>query len=235
MKKLRILIIEDEKEIADGLQAVLVKEGYEADVVYDGLEGLDFLLSNVYDLALLDIMLPKLNGIDVLKNARREGVDIPVILLTAKSQTNDKIVGLDYGADDYITKPFDTGELLARIRARTRICKNTEKEQMTLGNIWLEQATQRLGTVSNSIKLGNKEYQLMECLLRNSGQILPKDMLIMKVWGFDEETEYNNLEVYVSFLRKKLRFLKASVEIKTTKGVGYSLEEVKGNGKETAL
>lgn len=230
MNRLRILIVEDEKEIADGLEAVLIKEGYQVDVVYDGLSGLDNILSKIYDLVLLDLMLPKLNGIDVLKNARREGNNIPVILLTAKSQIEDKISGLDHGADDYITKPFDVGELLARIRARTRLDKNTDCGQLSFGNVWLDQATQKLGTDLNSIKLGNKEYQLMEYFMRNRGQILTKDMLIMKVWGPENEAEYNNLEVYISFLRKKLRFVKANTSIKTTKGVGYSLEEEKKDG-----
>lgn len=222
---MRILIIEDEKEIADGLKAILVKEGYQVDTVYDGISGLDCLLSNIYDLALLDVMLPKINGIDVLKNARREKINIPVILLTAKSQVEDKILGLDNGADDYMTKPFDAGELLARIRARTRIVKNPDANQLSFGNIRLNQATQKLEADINSIRLANKEYQLLEYLLCNAGQILPKDMLIAKVWGFEDETEYNNLEVYISFLRKKLRFVKANVEIKTVKGVGYSLEK----------
>ncbi|MCR5791863.1 MAG: response regulator transcription factor [Lachnospiraceae bacterium] len=230
---MRILIIEDEKEIADGLETVLTKEGFQVDSVQDGLAGLDYLLSDIYDLVLLDIMLPKLNGIDVLKNARREGIDIPIIMLTAKSQIEDKIRGLDYGADDYITKPFEVGELLARIRARTRMVKNSEDGEVTLGNLWLNPTTQKIGTKSNSIKLGNKEFQLMECLIRNGGQILSKDMLIMKVWGMEEGIEYNNLEVYISFLRKKLRFVKANVGIVTTKGVGYSLEEETENGEES--
>jgi DNA-binding response OmpR family regulator len=223
---LRILIVEDEKEIADGLSAVLIKEGYQVDMAYDGLNGLDCLLSNIYDLALLDVMLPKINGIDLLKNARREGISIPVILLTAKSQVEDKILGLDTGADDYMTKPFDVKELLARIRARTRITKNPEADQLSFGNIRLNQAAQKLETDMNSVKLANKEYQLLEYLLHNPCQILPKDMLIAKVWGFEDDSEYNNLEVYISFLRKKLRFVKANVEIKTTKSVGYSLEAI---------
>lgn len=175
-------------------------------------------------------MLPGQNGLDILKKIRKEGIQTPIILLTSRSLPADKITGLDQGADDYITKPFDTGELLARIRARTRTDNNSGIHTLILGNIWLDQTTQRLGNSSNSIKLGHKEYQLMEHLMRNSRQILPKDMLITKVWGFDEETEYNNLEVYISFLRKKLRFLDADINIKTTKNVGYSLEEVRLDG-----
>lgn len=224
---MRILVVEDEKKIADGLEAVLRREGYEVDTVYDGLNGLDYMLSNIYDLVLLDIMLPGINGLDVLKAVRSEGISSPVILLTARSRTEDKILGLDGGADDYLTKPFDASELLARIRARTRVGTDLNQDRIAAGDIWLEKSTQRLGGRSNSVKLGNKEFQLLECLMINRNQIMPRDLLITKVWGPLEAAEYNNLEVYISFLRKKLRFVKASVEIVTTKGVGYSLEEKK--------
>lgn len=220
-------MVEDEKKIADGLEAVLRREGYEVDTVYDGLNGLDYMLSNIYDLVLLDIMLPGINGLDVLKAVRSEGISSPVILLTARSRTEDKILGLDGGADDYLTKPFDASELLARIRARTRVGTDLNQDRIAAGDIWLEKSTQRLGGRSNSVKLGNKEFQLLECLMINRNQIMPRDLLITKVWGPLEAAEYNNLEVYISFLRKKLRFVKASVEIVTTKGVGYSLEEKK--------
>lgn len=222
---MRILIVEDEKEIADGLKTVLEKAAYQVDVVYDGLKGLDYILSNMYDIVLLDIMLPKLNGLDILKNIRREGISTPVILLTARSQVEDKIIGLDSGADDYLTKPFDVNELMARIRVRTRKDNNPDQNQMQFGITWINKSTQKLGTSKNSVKLGNKEYQLMEYLMRNTGQILTKDMLISKVWGLEDKSEYNNLEVYVSFLRKKLRFVKADIEIRTCKNVGYSLEK----------
>lgn len=220
-------MVEDEKKIADGLEAVLRREGYEVDTVYDGLNGLDYMLSNIYDLVLLDIMLPGINGLDILKAVRSEGISSPVILLTARSRTEDKILGLDGGADDYLTKPFDASELLARIRARTRVGTDLNQDRIAAGDIWLEKSTQRLGGRSNSVKLGNKEFQLLECLMINRNQIMPRDLLITKVWGPLEAAEYNNLEVYISFLRKKLRFVRASVEIVTTKGVGYSLEEKK--------
>lgn len=222
---MRILIVEDEKEIADGLEAILTREAYIVDVVYDGISGLDYMLSDFYDLIILDIMLPKLNGIDVLKNARNEGIKTPVIMLTARSQVHDKIAGLDSGADDYITKPFDAEELLARIRARTRTAGSLLQEDLCFGDIILSKRRQELKCSTRSVKLGNKEYQLMECLMINREQIMPKDLLITKVWGPLENAEYNNLEVYISFLRKKLRFIKASVRIVTTKNVGYSLEE----------
>lgn len=226
---MRILIIEDEKELADGLEAILSRENYSVDVVGDGVNGLDYILSKMYDLVVLDIMLPEMNGIDVLRAARKEGIDTPIILLTARSQLRDKIEGLDSGADDYITKPFDSDELLARIRARTRSSGNNSSDELSFGDIILSKHRQELKCGTRSVKLGHKEFQLMECLIINSSRIMPKDTLITKVWGPLDDTEYNNLEVYISFLRKKLRFVKTSVQIITTKNVGYSLE-VKENG-----
>lgn len=229
---MRILIVEDEKELADGLEAILAGEAYSVDVVYDGISGLDYILSGLYDLIVLDVMLPKLNGLDVLKSARSGGVTTPVILLTAKSQVQDKIAGLDSGADDYITKPFDSEELLARIRARTRVSGSVSSDELSFGDTTLSKRRQELKCGERAVKLGNKEYQLMECLMINSSQIMPKDMLITKVWGPLDDTEYNNLEVYISFLRKKLRFIKAAVQIVTTKNVGYSLEENENGQKD---
>ncbi len=222
---MRILIVEDEINIADGLQTVLRKEGYDTDAVYDGLSGLDYIMSGIYDLILLDIMLPKMNGLEVLKKAREEGIAAPILLLTAKSQIDDVIKGLDVGADDYITKPFDSGELLARIRARVRVGRTSVDNKISVGDIWIDGLTMKLGGKEKTVKLGNKEYQLIEYLMLNKGQILARDMLISKVWGPDEESDYNSLEVYISFLRKKMKFLNSSTKIVTTKGVGYSIEE----------
>ncbi len=222
---MRILIVEDEKEIADGIQGVLSKAGYETDAVYDGLSGLDYILSGIYDLVLLDVMLPKLNGLDILKNARAENVTVPVILLTARSGTEDKIQGLDSGADDYLTKPFDAGELLARIRARTRKISKECDNSLIVGDLKLECDSYKLSANDRSVKLGNKEFQLLQCLMANPGQILTRDTLISKVWGFGEEADSNSLEVYVSFLRKKMKFLETAAQIVTTKGVGYAIEE----------
>lgn len=221
---MRILIIEDEKEIADGLTSVLAQNGYIADAVYDGLSGLEYCLSNIYDLILLDIMLPKLNGLDILKNIRAEKIDTPVILLTAKSDIEDRIRGLDCGADDYLSKPFATGELLARIRARTRQSNTNLDKRKKFGDIAISQDTFELSCGTYSIKMGNKEFQLLDTLMSNSGRILPRDVLIEKIWGPWDESSYNQLEVYVSFLRKKLRYVHSKVEIKNTKNVGYSIE-----------
>lgn len=221
---MRLLIVEDEKGLADGLKALLEKQGYCIDAVYDGLSGLDYALSDIYDAVLLDIMLPKLNGLDVLKHLREQKCAVPVLLLTAKSEVDDKIKGLDCGADDYITKPFDAGEFLARVRALTRRRSEYVEKDLAFGDIRLCMRTQELCRENAAIKLGRKEYDLIECLMINQNQIVTKDMLCEKVWGPDDSTEYNSVEVYVSFLRKKLAHLRSSVQIRATRGIGYSLE-----------
>jgi DNA-binding response OmpR family regulator len=223
---MRILIIEDEKEISEGICTILENAGYQTGFAEDGKSGLDEIESGIYDLVLLDVMLPEMNGFDVLKKARSSGITIPVIMLTALSQTDDKIAGLDCGADDYLTKPFDAGELLARIRARLRRPEDAVSDCIAFADIRLEQSTFKLYGKSKSVKLPRKEYQLLEYLILNHGQILPRDTLITKIWGYDEETEYNQLDVYISFVRKKLKFVESRTAIVTTKGIGYSLEEV---------
>ncbi len=222
---MRILIVEDEHEIAEGICTILEQAGYETGLAFDGQTGLEEILSGIYDLVLLDVMLPEMSGFDVLREARGAGIGIPVILLTALSQTGDKITGLDCGADDYLTKPFDTGELLARIRARLRRTEENLQKDLSFADIHLEQATFRLCGRERSIKLPRKEYQLLEYLIINHGQILPRETIITKIWGYDEETEYNQLDVYISFVRKKLKFVESRAVIVTTKGIGYSLEE----------
>lgn len=222
---MRILVIEDEKGLAEGLRAVLEKNGYTVDTAYDGISGLDYALCATYDLILLDIMLPKLGGLDVLSNVRRQNIATPVILLTAKSEVEDKIAGLDCGADDYLTKPFDTGELLARVRAHTRRRVSYTDTDLCFEDLRLSPGRQELCCEGATIRLGSKEYQLMECLLLNQNQIVPKDVLWEKAWGLCDNSEYNNVEVYLSFLRKKLLHLHSQVQIKATRGVGYSLEK----------
>ncbi|MCR4831492.1 MAG: response regulator transcription factor [Pseudobutyrivibrio sp.] len=220
---MRVLIVEDEKEIADGVAGILNGEGYNTDAVYDGEDGLDYILYGFYDIILLDVMLPGLNGFDILKKIRDKGISTPVIMLTAKSQVEDKIQGLNLGADDYLTKPFDAGELLARIRARIRNTADLSENVLSAYDISIDTSTYQLKKGDKAIKLSKTEYQMLECLMMNKGQILPKNTIINKVWGFDESGDYNNLEVYVSFLRKKLKFVGASACIVTQKGVGYSL------------
>lgn len=226
---MKILIIEDEKELAEGIKGILGKSGYEADAVYDGDTGLEYMLDRRYDLILLDLMLPGMDGLEILKAARREGFSAPVIILTAKSQIEDKISGLDNGADDYLVKPFDAGELLARIRARTRNSPGGTGSVLAAFDIQIDRTTYRLIRGERSIKLSNKEFQMMEYFIVNKGIILTRDKLISNVWGYDEDVEYNSVDVYVSFLRKKLLFVKAMTTIITKKGVGYSLEGIKND------
>lgn len=223
---MRILIIEDENRLAEGIKALLEKSGYGADTAYDGISGLDDALSGIYDVILLDIMLPKMDGFSVLRKMREEKILTPVLLLTARSEVEDKIKGLDTGADDYLTKPFDSGELLARLRALSRRKGEYEEDDTPFfGDISLSRRSMELISGSRSIKLGQKEFLLLDVLISNKSHIVTKDMLAEKVWGPDDCTEYNNVEVYVSFLRKKLSLLGSRVQIKATRNIGYSLEE----------
>lgn len=221
---MRLLIVEDEIGLAEALAAILRKEKYAVDVSNDGISGLENALSGVYDCILLDIMLPKLNGIEVLKNLRAEKIETPVLLLTAKSEVNDKIQGLDSGADDYLTKPFVKGELLARIRALTRRKGAVMETNPSFGDISLNLKKCELSRGDSSVLLGRKEFQMMEMLISNAGQIVTKELFVQKIWGYDDDTEYNNVEVYISFLRKKLQILNSRVQIKTRRGVGYCLD-----------
>ena len=231
---MRILVVEDEKEIADGIQAILKQEGYESDAVYDGDDGIEYIRTLIYDLVLLDVMLPGIDGFEILQTVKSEGIKIPIILLTARSMAEDKIKGLDLGADDYLTKPFDSGELMARIRARLRGSNpdfsGGSQTILKAFDITLDQSTYRLSHENKSVKLSSKEYQMMEYLMANKGMILQRDMIATKVWGFDDEADYNSIAVYVSFLRKKLKFIGAEAAIVTKKDVGYSLEM--NDGKE---
>lgn len=222
---MKVLIVEDEKEIADGVAGILRSEGFIADVAFDGEEGLNYILYGVYDVIILDVMLPGVNGFDIVKKIRFKGVETPVIMLTAKSQVDDKIHGLDLGADDYITKPFDAGELLARIRARIRKNADIKGNIIIAYDIELDASSFKLIKGDMAVKLSKTEYQLIEYLMMNKGQILTRDMIISKVWGFEAAGDYNNLEVYISFLRKKLKFINAKSCIKTQKGIGYFLND----------
>lgn len=227
---MRILVVEDEKALAEALSKLLEKNKFIVDTVFDGECGLDYIKSGVYDLILLDIMLPKKDGVSVLKECRKNGISTPIILLTAKSEISDKVIGLDCGADDYITKPFVIEELLARVRAVLR--RNTDiviDNEVYFGDIILNLSNCQLSTEKKFIKLGLKEFQIMELFMKNPSNIITKEKLIEKVWGFDSEAEYNNVEVYISFLRKKLEHLKSKVSIKTARGLGYYLEVADDN------
>ncbi|WP_044481319.1 response regulator transcription factor [Paenibacillus antibioticophila] len=222
---MRILIVEDEVNLAEALVQILRKNNYSVDAVHDGKEGLDFALSGIYDLLLLDIMLPGMDGISLLKELRSRGMATPVIMLTAKGETDDKIAGLDHGADDYVAKPFSTGELLARIRAALRRKGEVVPEDtLKFGDIELNTSTLKLSCQGKELKLILKESELLELLLTRKQAVTSKEQIIEKLWGFDSEAEHNNVEVYISFLRKKLAFLNASVRINTIRGVGYVLE-----------
>ncbi|MGN0641997.1 MAG: response regulator transcription factor [Huintestinicola sp.] len=223
---MRVLIVEDETRLADALVQILMKNKITADACYNGIDGLDNALSGIYDVIVLDIMLPGMNGIDVLKSIRREGLNVPVLMFTAKDDISDKVRGLDSGADDYLTKPFSTEELLARIRAlgRRSTAGIINDDRVSFSDVTLDLSTYELSCGKNSVKLGLKEFAIMELLIKNGGKVLSKENLIVKVWGYESDAEYNNVEVYISFLRKKLSFIKSKVSIKTLRGVGYSLE-----------
>ena len=221
---MRILLVEDEIHLAQALTEILKKNMYAVDAVYDGQSGLEYALSGVYDLIILDIMLPKMSGIEILKNLRAEKMSVPVLMLTAKDEIEDKVAGLDYGADDYMTKPFSTDELLARVRALLRRKGEVVDDEVVFGDISLKLKKNELVCGENQVKLSLKEFQILELMMYNPDQILTKERIIDKIWGGDSDAEYNNVEVYISFLRKKLQFLGAKTEIKTVRGVGYSLE-----------
>ena len=224
---MRILVVEDEIHLAEALAQILKKNNYTVDVSNDGEDGLDNALSGIYDVIVLDIMLPKMNGLDVLENIRSEGFDTPVILLTAKNEISDKVRGLDSGADDYLAKPFNTEELLARIRAlgrrRGEIVANTNT--ISFADITLNTQTLQLTSGANEITLTLKESELLEHLMLHKGLVCSKEQIIEKLWGFDSEAEANQVEVYISFLRKKLTFVHSKAAINTVRGVGYTLVE----------
>lgn len=222
---MRILLVEDEIELSDALKQILINNKYKVDSVYDGEDGLNYALTDIYDLIILDIMLPKINGLMVLKELRRAGISTPVIMLTAKSQIEDKVIGLDLGADDYLTKPFASEELLARIRALSRRKINViEENVLVFSDIRLNLETYDLDVNGESIRLTLKEFEIIKYFIERPKCVVSKDDLITKLWGFDSEVEYNNIEVYISFIRKKLSFLKSKVSIVTIRGVGYRLE-----------
>jgi DNA-binding response OmpR family regulator len=224
-KLMRLLLAEDEKDLSDALVTVLKHNNYSVDAVYNGEDALDYLQADNYDGAILDIMMPKMDGITVLKKTRAAGNHIPILLLTAKSEIDDRVNGLDSGADDYLTKPFSMKELLARIRAMTRRQAEATDSILQFGDISLNRSTYQLTSASGSLRLANKEYQMLEMLLTNPGQIISVDQFMDRIWGYDSEAELNVVWVYISYLRKKLTSLDAHVQIKATRGLGYSIEE----------
>ena len=223
---MRVLIVEDEVRLAATLQDLLELNGYTADVCHDGESGLDNALTGIYDVILLDVMLPRMDGFTVLRNLRAERCATPVLMLTARSEVTDRITGLDSGADYYLTKPFDPKELLACIRALTRRQPELRTDDaLRFGDLRLEQGTFTLSCGERSARLSRKEFDMMELLMRNQKQILTKEQLLTKVWGYESDAEDNNVEVYISFLRRKLTHLRSRVKIRTIRMVGYCLEE----------
>lgn len=223
---MRLLLAEDEKALSKALVAILERNNYSVDAVYDGQSALDYLEADHYDAVILDIMMPKVDGLTVLKKVRERGSLIPVLLLTAKSEVDDKVEGLDAGANDYLTKPFHSKELLARIRAITRAQTAQTNSKLTKGNITLDRATFELSTSVGSFRLANKEFQMLELMMSNPNQLISSERFLEKIWGYDTEAEMNVVWVYISYLRKKLSALHANVQIKAARNAGYSLEEL---------
>lgn len=223
---MKILIIEDEYSLADAIAETLKKENFNPTIVTNGDEGEDEALSNVYDLIILDVMLLNKDGFEILKDLRNEKIDTPVIMLTAKSEISDKLTGLENGADDYITKPFHMRELIARIKVVLKRKTNIDDTNiLKYSDLKLDLGTGKMSSNNTEISINGKELDLLEILLLNKNQIVKREILANKIWGYDSETEYNNVEVYISFLRKKLKLLKSKVKIKAVRGIGYKMEE----------
>lgn len=225
---MRLLLAEDEASLSKAIVTILKKNNYTVDAAYDGVEALEYLEANEYDGVILDVMMPRMDGISVLQKMRKAGNHVPVIILTAKAEVDDKVLGLDSGANDYLTKPFAAKELLARIRAMTRnsAAAVPSDSKLHFGNITLDCATFELSSSFKSFTLANKEFQMIELLMRNPRQIISAEQFVDKIWGFEANAESNVVWTYISYLRKKLTALKADVEIRARRGAGYSLEEI---------
>ena len=222
---MKVLIIEDEYSLADAIRESLEREHLDVTIVTNGLDGEDEALTGLYDLILLDIMLPKKNGFEILKTIKEEKITTPIIILTAKSELDDKLNGLENGADDYITKPFHMKELLARVKIILKRSTNIEDtNSLSYGDLILDLNTGKLKCNNKEVSINGKELSLMELLLINKEQIIEKELLTEKIWGYDSDAEYNSAEVYVSFLRKKIKLLGSNVKISTVRGIGYKLE-----------
>lgn len=224
---MKLLFAEDEKSLSRAVKMILEKSNYVVDAVYDGAEALDYLAADSYDGVILDIMMPKKDGIAVLREMRERGDMTPVLLLTAKSEIDDKVLGLDSGANDYLTKPFDSKELLARLRAMLRVQHTQTSSALAYGNVTLDTATCTLASPSGSYKLAGKEYGIMELFMRSPAVIISAERILERVWGYESDADINVVWVYLSYLRKKLSVLDADVQIKATRGAGYSLEMTK--------
>ena len=221
---MRLLVVEDEKSLSRALAAILAKNGYSVDTVYDGVEALEYLKGGNYDGMILDVMMPRMDGFEVLKKVREGGSAIPILMLTARGEVDDKVAGLDGGANDYLTKPFAMRELLARIRAMTRDSTAGQDSVLQVGNVQLNRATNELSSPTGSFHLTNKEFQMMEYLMSHPTHLISTERFMEKIWGYDSKAEINVVWVYISYLRKKLSALDADVQIKAARNAGYSLE-----------
>lgn len=222
--KMKLLLAEDEKDLAKGLKAILEHNKYIVDVVHDGEDALYYAQTEHYDCLILDVMMPKKSGFEVLFQLRKEGNQTPILLLTAKNQLEDKVTGLDLGADDYLTKPFDTPELLARIRSVLRRPNNFVSEILTVGDCILDRSSYQLQANGKQVTLNNKEFQLIEMFFLNNNQVLSKELIMDRIWGLESEAEINVVWVNISSLRKKLQQLNSKVKISAQRGLGYTLE-----------
>ena len=224
---MRVLLVEDDRKLSAAVCKLLEKDRITADPVYDGQDGLDWALSTDYDAIILDVMLPSMDGFSVLRELRKQKVAAPVLMLTARASLEDRLTGLDSGADYYLPKPFESAELISCLRAITRRRSAAPVMDLSFGDLLLDPKDARLKNTGNGqeVRLGAKEYQLMELFLRNPAQILSRETLVERVWGLESDAEYNNLEVYMSFLRKKLSFIGSRMKLRASRGLGYSLEE----------
>ena len=224
---MRLLIVEDEKPLSAAICRMLEQEHYSVDAAYTGTDGLDSALSGIYDAIILDVMLPGMDGFAILDALRRGGIDLPVLMLTARGSLDDRVRGLNMGADYYLPKPFERSELTACLNAITRRKSAPQVQELSFGDLTLDRETAQLRCTATgkSVNLGAKEYHLMELFIRNPRQLLPRESIVERVWGFDNEAEYNNLSVYLTFLRRKIAFIGSSAEIRASRGLGYMLEE----------
>ena len=224
---MRILLAEDEKSLSKALKAILTGNNYSVDCVFDGEEAVLYAMASEYDLVIMDIMMPKQDGISALKEIRTKGNKVPVIMLTARSETDDKVEGLDSGANDYLTKPFATKELLARIRALTRQSSSSADNVLRFGNLSLDRGSFELSSPNGKYRLAGKEFQMMEMLMMNPGILISTEKFMDKIWGLDSEADISTAWTYISYLRKKLAALESDVQIKAVRNAGYTLEEIK--------
>lgn len=227
---MKILLVEDEKRMSEALAAILRQERYDVDACMDGISGRDAAVSGIYDLLILDVMLPGMDGFAIARAARKAGITTPILMLTARADIDDKVTGLDCGADDYLTKPFETRELLARVRAQLRrnhIQSVDASGRLTAGDLVLDPSSSVLRNMKNGqeVRLSEKELHIMEVFLSNQGKIVSREELTLKIWGYENEAEYNNVEVYITFTRRKLAFIETSMEIKAVRGLGYELRQ----------